>query len=204
MAVTLRFRRSRGVERQQLKWFVFAAALVAVSALSQAALAALSGPMAIPLASILLVAGLSAYPIAIGVAVLRYRLYEIDRIISRTVTYGLLVAILAAVYATAVVGLGAAVTAVTGAQDSDLVVAASTLLAAGLFRPVGSRVQAVVDRRFNRTGYDARQAVETFARNVRDEVDLDRIRRETEQTAATAVQPTHVSVWLPDDQGHGS
>ncbi len=200
VAVTLRFRRSQGVERQQLKWFVFAAALVAVTAIAQVGLAVVSGPVATPMASILLVLGLSAYPAAIGIAVLRYRLYEIDRIISRTVTYGLVVTVLVGVYVGAVVGLSAAVSAATGAQDSDLAVATATLLAAGLFRPLRTRLRTVVDRRFNRTGYEARRAVEAFAREVRDEVDQPRIRHRTARTAATAVQPTHVSLWLVGDQ----
>ncbi|MDX1659776.1 MAG: hypothetical protein R3343_13215, partial [Nitriliruptorales bacterium] len=116
IAVTLRFRGSTGPRRQQMKWFVSAAAVVVLAAISQVVLAAVAGPVASPLARVLLVAGLSAYPIAIGIAVLRYRLYEIDRIISRTVSYGLVIAILGGVYAGAVISLGAAVSAITGAE----------------------------------------------------------------------------------------
>lgn len=196
-AVVVRFRRSEGVERQQMKWFAYAAALVAVAAISQVVSAALTvnpGGMV----ALLLVGGLSAYPVAMGVAVLRYRLYEIDRLISRTVSYGLIVAVLAGVYVAGIVGLGAAVSALTGRGESDLVVAVSTLVAAGLFRPVRARIQSGVDRRFNRTGYEARRAVEAFTRDVRDEVDLEQIRRRVVETAVVATQPTHASVWLPD------
>ena len=139
---------------------------------------------------------------AIAVAILRYRLYAIDRIISRTVTYGLVVAVLGAVYAAGVVGLGAAMSGLAGQESSDLVVAASVLAVAALFGPVRSRVQRAVDRRFNRTGYQARLAVEAFAERLRDDVDVEAIRREVTTTAATAMQPTQVSVWsrqLPAD-----
>ncbi len=200
-ALVMRFRASRGTDRQQIKWFAFAAGVyVALFALSVVVLPALDVPVLLVQSSQgVTYLSLIAFPAAIGIAVLRHRLYEIDRIISRTVSYGLVVAILVAVYAGAVVALGAAASAATGGGDSDLVVAASTLLVVGLFRPVRTRVQSVVDRRFNRTGYDARQAVETFARDVRDEVDRDRLRRRTAETAATAVEPTHVSLWLPQE-----
>ena len=194
-AVWVRFRRSRGVERQQMKWFVFATA-VALLALSAflAVDALVDDPPVNPF--VLWMLTLAGFPAAVGVAVLRYRLYEIDRIVSRTVAYGLVVAVLGLVYAGGVVGVGAAVSGLTGQEDSDLVVAASVLGVVALFRPVRSRVQAAVDRRFNRTGYEARCAVDGFAVELRDEVDLGEIRRGVATTAATAVQPATTSLWL--------
>ena len=135
-------------------------------------------------------------PVAVAIAVLRYRLYEIDRIISRTVSYGLVVAVLGAVYVAGVVGLGAVVSGFAGEGGGDLVVAASVLAVVALFRPVRTRVQRAVDRRFNRTTYEARLAVEAFAQGLRDEVDLEAITRGVAETAAVAVQPAHVSVWF--------
>lgn len=194
-AVWVRFWRSRGVERQQMKWFVFATAVALLGLLFfVAANLLVDDPPLNPFVVWMLT--LAGFPIAIGVALLRYRLYEIDRIISRTVTYGLVVAAMGALYVAGVVGLGAAVAGMTGEQGGDLVVAASVLAVVGAFGPVRSRVQRAVDRRFNRSGYAARLAVEAFAQEIRDEVELDAIRRAAGETAAVAVQPAHVSVWL--------
>ena len=201
-----RFRRSVGAERQQLRWFAASALVlplmmgVAILAHLVARLLGWSGALLLldtVVASAFFV-GLSSVAVAIGIAVTRYGLYEIDRVISRTVSYGLLVVVLGAVYVTVVVGLGAAVSALTGGEGGDLVVAASVLAVVALFGPVRSRVQRTVDRRFNRSGYDARLAVETFAHRLRDEVDLAAIRRGLVTTAAATVQPASVSVWLAD------
>ena len=194
-AVWVRFRRSRGVERQQMTWFVFATAVALLALLVFVTAAVLvDDPPVNPF--VLWVLTLAGFPVAVGVAVLRYRLYEIDRIISRTVSYALVVAVLGFVYAVGVVGLGAVVSGLTGQDDSDLVVAASVLAVVALFGPVRSRVRSVVDRRFNRTGYEAGLAVEAFAAQLRDEVELEAIRCRVAQTAATSHQPAHVSVWL--------
>ena len=204
-SVVVRFRRSQGIERLQMRWLAFAVALMMVALMAVFVGGALFElprmPAAVEQVPVLL---LAVYPVAVGIAVLRYRLYEIDRIISRTVSYGLVVAVLGGVYAVGVVGLGTAVSAVTGEEGSDLVVAGSVLAVVALFRPVRTRVQAAVDRRFNRTGSQARLAVEAFAERLRDEVDLGTIRHDVTTTAAATVQPNTASVWLICDAALGS
>ena len=197
-APIVRFRRANGTERRQIKWLALAAAALAVSLVVSALGLVLGVHPAIT--SSLWPAVLGAVPLAIGAAILRHGLYDIDRIISRTVSYGLVVAVLGGVYAVGVVGLGTAVSAVTGEEDSDLVVAGSVLAVVALFRPVRTRVQSRVDRRFNRTGYQARQAVDRFADRLRDEVDLEAIRHGLVATAAATVQPTRISIWLAPEQ----
>ena len=198
-SIAIRFRRSTGTERLQLKWFVLAVGLAGVAGLL--ALIEIS-PLPLPVPDTLVwslpATVPAAIPIAIGVAVLRYRLYDIDRIVSRTVTYGLVVAAMGALYVAGVVGLGAAVAGMTGEQGGDLVVAASVLAVVALFRPVRSRVQRAVDRRFNRTGYQARRAVDAFTEGLREEVDARAIQRDLVATATTLAQPDHLSVWIPD------
>ena len=136
-----------------------------------------------------------ALPLAIGVAVLRYRLYEIDRIISRTIGWAIISGILLVAFVGLVVGLQAVLARFT--SGGTLAVAASTLIAAALFQPVRRRVQQVVDRRFDRTAYDARRTADAFAERLRHEVDLDTLRAETERTVAQAIRPTTASLWLP-------
>ena len=191
-AVVARYRGGRPDERAQIRWLASAFAILAVG---QALLAIDDPPAALVLVAAV---GTLAVPVAIAVAILRYRLYEIDRIISRTVTYGLVVAVLAGVYTAGVVGLGSALSAVAGVEDSNLVVATATLAAVALFRPLRSRVHAAVDRRFNRTGHRARQAIDGFADHVRDEVDPKAIRRAMTSTAIEAVQPTQATLWLAE------
>jgi hypothetical protein len=156
-SVVVRFRRARGEERQQLKWFTF---VVAAEVIWFAGLGAVAEQVAPVLGELVVFpVGISMIPIAIGVAVLRYRLYDIDRVINRTLVYGLLTVMLGAVYTAGVFGLGQLLNPVTG--ESALAVAASTLAVATLFQPARRRVQAVVDRRFNRRRYDAGHAVLT-------------------------------------------
>jgi hypothetical protein len=130
-------------------------------------------------------------PLATGAAILRYRLYDLDRIISRTVAYGLLTLILGGGYAVVVLGLGQLL-----GRDSSLVVAAATLCVAALFQPLRRRVQAVVDRRFNRRRYDATRTVEHFAARLRDQVDLDALHSELLAVVDQTMQPTQASLWL--------
>jgi hypothetical protein len=137
-------------------------------------------------------------PVMIANAVLRYRLYEIDRIISRTASYGVLVAVLGAVYSASVLAVGTAVSAVTGQEGSDLVIAVSVLSVVALVRPLRRRIQSVVDRRFNRTGYEAQLEVEAFVHGLRGEVGLEAVRRQLATTATRAVEPTVTIVWLAD------
>jgi len=186
-AVVVRFRRSHGIERQQLKWFLFAVCLLGASAL----LDLLPGRVAAVVSGMTGFVGAPALPLAIAVAIFRYRLYDIDRLISRTVTYAVVSTVLLAVYA-AVVLLPGMVFGLT----SDLLVAAATLAAAGLFVPLRRRVQRRVDRRFNRAHYDAARVVERFATRLRDELDLDGLAGDICGVVASTVQPTRVSLWL--------
>jgi hypothetical protein len=188
VCVVLRFRSSRGVERQQMRW-VAAGLAGAVAGL----LLALPGGLGIAPAWIsgIVFPALLCPPAAVGVAVLRYRLYDLDRVISRTVTYGLLTVLLGLGYAAVVLGLGRLLP-----QGSSLAVAAATLAVAAAFSPLRRRVQGLVDRRFNRRRYDAAGTVEAFAARLRDQVDLDVLHTELLAVVDQTVQPTRVSLWL--------
>jgi DNA integrity scanning protein DisA with diadenylate cyclase activity len=133
-------------------------------------------------------------PIAVGIAVLRYRLYEIDRIISRTIAWAVVTGVLVGVFFGAVVALQALLTDFT--QGETVAVAASTLVAAAVFQPLRRRVQRAVDRRFDRAAYDARQTVEAFARRLRDEVALDAVVTDLLEMVATSMKPTSLALWL--------
>jgi hypothetical protein len=192
-SLVLRFRRSRGDERQQLKWltYVVAVDVVMLPAFGRAAeeWAPLLGEVVIfPVA-------MSMIPIAIGVAVLKYRLYDIDRVINRTLVYGLLTALLGAVYAATVLVLGQVFGGV-GRDPPSWAVAGATLAVAALFRPARHRIQAVVDRRFNRRKYDAAKTVEGFTARLRDEVDLDSLSAELLTVVEQTMQPSMASLWL--------
>lgn len=186
-AVVARWRRSRGVERQQMKWFLASVAMTTVAILLQ-----LVRP--VPEAVLWLV--WLGVPVAVAIAVLRYRLYEIDRIISRTLAYALLTVTLVGVYAAGVIGLGAVVRVLTGNAGGDLVVAASTLAVAALFQPLRTRIQKVVDRRFNRARFDAQRTIDEFAQGLRDDVELAAISESLVSTAAAAMLPQAVTVWM--------
>jgi hypothetical protein len=186
-SLVVRFRRSRGEERQQLKWFTYAAALVPLSVLGDA-LPAVVGDLAIDLPIVFL-------PVAAGIAILRYRLYDIDRLINRTLVYGLLTALLAGVYVGAVLVLGRLFGGVSGDPPS-WVVAGATLAVAALFQPARRRIQAVVDRHFNRRNYNAARTIEAFSARLRDEVDLDTLAAELLTVANQTMQPTTMSLWL--------
>jgi hypothetical protein len=198
-SVVLRFRRAGPVERQQLKWFLLAAGFAFVTI----AIDTFGIPISDPLWAILDGAGVAVLPGAVGIAVLRYRLYEIDRIISRTVTYGLLTTGLIGLYLLVVALLRPLLEPLTG--SSALAVAGSTLAVAAVFNPARRRLQAVVDRRFDRARYDAARAVNAFAARLRSEVDLDQVTAGLRDTVVTTVAPTHVAVWLrvPSRMGGG-
>jgi hypothetical protein len=192
ISLLVRFRRSVDNERQQLKWFVFAVALtithvVVVNVVPgrSVALEVVGGIVAMP-----------SMAVAIAVAVLRYRLYEIDRIISRTVTYAVLTVMLVGIYGAGVLGLGALVRVMTGGGGSDVVVAASTLGVAAAFGPLRRRIQTLVDRRFNRRRYDAQQAIGEFTQGLRNEVDLDTLGGDLVHVADDALQPSMIGLWL--------
>jgi hypothetical protein len=188
VCVVLRFRSSRGVERQQMRW-VAAGVTAAVAGL------VLGLPSGLGFApdwtSYLIFPALLCPPLAVGVAVLRYRLYDLDRVISRTLTYGLLTVLLGLGYAAVVLGLGRLLP-----QSSSLVVAAATLAVVAAFAPLRRRVQDVVDRRFNRRRYDAAGTVEAFAARLRDQVDLDALHAELLAVVERTMQPTRASLWL--------
>jgi hypothetical protein len=184
VSLALRWRRARGNEREQLKWVAFAAclALVATIVLQIFQLPGLG------------LAGVVLVPVGAAVAILRYRLYDIDRIISRTLAYGLLAALLGLVYVAGVFVFGRLLN--PGGEPSELAVAASTLAVAALFQPARRRVQAAVDRRFNRARYDGARTVAAFSARLRDEIDLDTLSAELVAVVNQTMQPTRVSMWL--------
>jgi hypothetical protein len=188
-----RFRHARGLERQQLRWLAFAAGLASVGA--ALVLAGTSVPTSPSFTLALITWGggvcLVLLPLAIGAAVLRYRLYDLDRIISRTLAYGLLTVLLGGAYAGIVLGLGQLL-----GRGSSLVVAAATLTVAALFQPARRRIQSAVDRRFNRRRYDAARMIQAFSGRLRQQVDLEALTGELLAVAEQTMQPTRVSLWL--------
>jgi hypothetical protein len=192
-SLVLRFRRSRGDERQQLKWLTYAAALLVVFpptlglVLERIDLWVL-GAVAFTLA-------VSTIPAAIGVAVLKYRLYDIDRLINRTLVYGTLTALLGAVYAGLVLVLGQLFGGLS-AKPPSWAVAGATLAVAGVFQPARRRIQQAVDRRFNRRKYDAARTIEVFSTRLREQVDLDTLSAELLVVVDQTVQPITASLWL--------
>jgi hypothetical protein len=188
-SLVVRFRRAAGTERQQLRWVALAAALTVLGSL------VILAAFAVGASPVLLgwVAGISfaILPLALGAAILRYRLYDLDRIVSRALAYVLLTVLLGGGYAVVVLGLGQLL-----GQDSTLAVAGATLAVAALFQPVRRRVQAAVDRRFNRRRHDAATTIEAFSGRLREQVDLDDLTAELLAVADRTVEPTTVSLWL--------
>jgi hypothetical protein len=187
-SLVARFRRARGVERQQLRWVAVAAALLVVAAGAALVGLALDAPEVVTWAISAWVAGL---PLALGAAVLRYRLYDLDRIISRTLAWGLLTLLLGGGYAAVVLGLGQLL-----GRDSSLVVAAATLAVAAVFQPARRRIQQAVDRRFNRRRHNAAATIQAFSTHLRDQLDLDTLRGELLAVVDQTMQPTQASLWL--------
>jgi len=186
-SMVVRFRRSRGDERQQLKWFTFAAALLPLTFLDSL--------LADPVSNLFFAAVVACLPVGAGVAILRYRLYDIDRLINRTLVYGLLTALLGGLYAGLVLGLGQ-LFGQLGARTPSWVVAASTLAVAALFQPARRRIQQTVDRRFNRRKYNAAKTIEAYSLRLRDQVDLDTLSAELLAVVDQTVQPTAAALWL--------
>jgi hypothetical protein len=204
----LRYRRAGGIERQQIKWFAYAAAVIFLGAiLAYGVYRATGTPWAWWVGQSLLAVGFVGIPIAVGVAILRYRLYDIDHIINRTLVYGALTALLAAGYFATILalqGIGSLVyqvpfRALIG-QNSALATVAATLAIAALFNPLRRRIQSFIDRRFYRRKYDARKTLEAFSAKVRDETNLDALSDDLVGVVRETMQPAHVSLWLRLDR----
>jgi hypothetical protein len=188
------YRRSSGERRLQLKWLLGGSAIAAAGALLGVPFSN-SPDRALQVIGGLGIVAVLALPVSMGVAILKYRLYDIDRILSRTVAYAIITGLLLGVYA----GLVLLATQVLR-FSSPVAVATSTLAAAALFTPLRRRVQRAVDRRFNRARYDADRTVALFAARLQDAVDLGTVRADLQATVSASLQPAHVSVWVPEGQ----
>jgi hypothetical protein len=192
-SLVVRFHRARGVERQQLRWVALAAGLVAAGA--ALALVGLALGTSALIGSVTAQAFVALLPLAIGAAILRYRLFDLDRIISRTLAYGLLTVLLGGGYALVALVLGQLL-----GQDSSLVVAAATLAVAAVFQPARRRIQAAVDRRFNRRRHDAAQKIAAFSGRLHQQIDLDTLTTELLAVVEETMQPAQASLWLRPSQ----
>jgi hypothetical protein len=208
IAVLLRFRRSQGAERQQMKWIAVVSPIIVVLVAGAYGVVVVAGGVPLsgdprdvrgPLLPILVAAILSfaVFPVSIGIAILRYRLYDIDALINRTIVYGALTATLAAAYVGAIALFQVGLRPFT--EQSQLAVAASTLVIAALFQPLRAGIQRAVDRRFYRRKYDAQRTVEAFRSRLRDEVDLAHLTDELGAVVKDSLQPASVTVWLLSD-----
>ena len=212
LSLMMRYRRSRGDVRQQIKWIAFAASLVALTYLiamvalfihpSEIWLAA-GLPLWLDLIEYAALLSITSVPIAIGFAVLKYRLYDIDLIINRTLVYGSLTGALALVYFGGVTVTQALFRNITGQEQlPQLVIVASTLVIAALFNPLRRRIQSFIDRSFYRSKYDARKTLEAFSAKLRDKTDLEALNSELVGVVRETMQPAHVSLWLRPDPAH--
>jgi hypothetical protein len=204
-SLVVRFRRSRGEERQQIKWVVYAVVLLIFFTLIDQILLEDRIPFIADI--ILFLVFFEGLWVTIAVAILRYRLYDIDVVINRTLVYATLTAALVLIYLGGVVLLQYVFRALTG-QGSQLAIVASTLAIAALFGPLRRRVQGFIDRRFYRRKYDAAKTLARFSSKLRDETDLDALNDELVAIVRETVQPAHVSLWLrsvpvPDGEGRG-
>jgi hypothetical protein len=200
-SVVVRFRRSRGVERLQMKWFVYVTVVLVGGSILTSVIGVASGLRWLEQFSFVLsMVALVGLPIAVGIAILRYRLYDIDVVINRTLVYGPLTAILVLIYLGGVVSLQYAFRILTG-QESQGAIVASTLAIAALFNPLRHRVQAFVDRRFYRRKYDARKTLEAFSAKLRNETDLIALNAELASVVSETIQPATMSLWLRPDPG---
>ena len=194
--LVVRFWRSRGEDRQQMKWLTYAAATM--FALIVLSMSLDYSPTLLLIVDSLTSLVFASIPVAVGIAVLRHRLYDIDVIVNRTLVYGPLTALLALVYVGSIVVLQGLVRALTS-QESQLAIVASTLVVAALFNPFRRRIQSFIDRRFYRKKYDARKTLEAFSAKLRDETDLDRLGEDLMGVVKETMQPAHISLWLHPD-----
>ena len=198
-SLSVRRLRAKGVERQQLKWFTYTSTLAISGVILTFTISEVIDALWLQwVGYVVFVVGLVGMPISMGIAILRYRLYEIDILINRTLVYGALTAMLVALYFGGIVVLQRVFVALTG-ERSTLAVVASTLAIAALFNPLRRRVQRFVDRRFYRRKYDAAKTLESFSAKLRDETDLDRLSDDLVGVVRETMQPAHVSLWLRPD-----
>jgi hypothetical protein len=203
LAPLLRFRRADSVQRQQLKWFAFGVGISTVTLLVALAVQGILPIVTTVLATVAFAGVLVGLPAAVGLAILRYRLYDIDRLLNRTLVYGLLTVILGLCYAAG--SLVFVLVAGTGVDPPSWLVAAATLAAAAIFRPARRRIQAAVDRRFNRRKYNSAQTIQPFSTPLRDQSDLEPRSTELLAVVDQTMQPTRVSLWLrPSAAGSSS
>jgi hypothetical protein len=195
-SLLVRLLRSRGIERQQVKWFAYAVVMLAISTtLAYVVSEAMDARWLGWISSILVIASIVGLPVAMSIAILRYRLYQIDSLINRTLVYGLLTVVLALVYFCTIVVLHRVLIFFTG-EESTLTVVASTLLIAALFSPLRRTIQSFIDRRFYRRKYDARKTLEAFSVRLRNETDLNALSDNLVGVVGETMQPAHVSLWL--------
>jgi hypothetical protein len=196
-SLLVRLRRSRGVERQQVKWFAYAEVILVIGTITAFIISdARSVPRWVPSVGFLLtMVGIAGWPIGVAIAILKHRLYDIDLLINRTLVYGSLTVTLVALYFGGIVVLQRVFVILTG-QQSTLAVVASTLAIAGLFVPLRRRVQGFVDRRFYRRKYDARKTLEAFSAKLRNDTDLATLSDDLVGVVRETMQPAHISLWL--------
>lgn len=190
-----RFRRSRGEERQQFKWFALGASAIPLLMVTYLVILVVA-PGFLQVIDATISVALISIPVSIGIAVLRHRLYDIDVLINRTLVYGSLTAMTVGSYVALVVVLSWATRALTGEGGNEIIVAATTLIVAALFQPARRRIQSLVDRRFYRSRYDGTRTVEAFQARLRDQVDIQSLRTDLAATVHSALQPASVGVWL--------
>jgi hypothetical protein len=195
-SLVVRFRRSHGVERQQMKWLTLAGWVAGFTIIT---CTFWYDDLGEALANSLMMTSVMGLPVAAGIAILRYRLYDIDVVINRTLVYGALTALLAGTYLASVLLLQLMLESFT--EGSGIAVAVSTLATAAVVRPGRARIQAIVDRRFFRRKYDAARTLEAFGARLRDEVDLESLVLELRRAVTSTMQPAHVSLWTPSDRG---
>jgi hypothetical protein len=203
ISLIVRLRRAGDLERQQIKWFVYATVLmISGGILTYPVSEAIGSAWLRWIGFVPFIVGVISIPVSMGIAVLRYRLYDIDLLINRTLVYGSLTVTLVAIYFGGIVLLQRVFVLFTG-QQSTLAVVASTLLIAAMFNPLRRLIQSFIDRRFYRSKYDARKTLEAFSAKLRDETDLEALNDDLVGVVRETIQPAHVSLWLPPETQKG-